>query len=219
MLIIRNTQFRALSQQPREQFIEEMLGHLYSYFPAAAWLLTPEELRGQVNALIARAAAYQLTSRQQVCRFINLAATYGWQFDSDPDLLWMRDILTDTSLSQPSERLDRLVQTCLHRQHIEERNRALHQQLGLTPVRNSSVLEQDMTGDYLDKLYTNTQPTEATTEEIITRNPLSYHLSQSLWISPEIMPPMNLRPAIPAWVNDIKSMLHRKKGGYHVLGS
>lgn len=217
MLTIRNTQLQTLGQRFREEFIDGMLAHLYSYFPAVAWLLTQGELRSRVNLIIERAAVYQLTSQQQVCRFINLAATYGWEFDGDPDLLWMRSILIDTSLTQPGERLDRLVQTCLHRQGIEEHNRALQRQLGLSPVEAPSTPEPNLAVDYSGQNhYANTQPTAANTEEIIIRNPLGFHLSRSLWHSLDAMPAARPSLASPAWVNDASALLRQKTRGRHV---
>jgi hypothetical protein len=142
MLTIRTTQLHRLGQAARDAFIDTMLAHVHTHFPE----LASDQLRSRLNALIERAAVYQLTSQQQVCRFINLAATYGWEFDSDPELLWMRSILTDSSPAQPGERLDRLVQTCLHRQGLAIQNRALHERLGVaTPVSvttNSALLRR-----------------------------------------------------------------------------
>lgn len=220
MLTIRNSQLQILAHRPLEQFINDMQGHLYSYFPSVAWLLTPDERRQQVNTLIERAAVYQLTSQQQVCRFINLAATYGWEFDRDPNLHWMRSILTDISLAQPTERLDRLVQTCLHRQSIEEHNQALRQQLGLVAVITPSTPEPEPAEDYAShNHYGKTEPVETSPQEIITRNPLSYQLSQSLWHSQEDVLVMSPIPAAPVWVTDTPALLRRKTGGRHVLGN
>jgi len=221
MLTIRDSQLQILRQQPREQFVDDMLAHLYSYFPAIAWLLTPDELRYQVNTIIERAAVYQLTSRQQVCRFINLAAAYGWEFDGDPNLLWMRSILTDTSLPQPSERIDRLVQTCLHRQRIEEHNQALHQQLGLAPVvtPRTPEFEFELVEDYAGHdRNANTQSTAASTGKKFPPNPLSHHLSQSLWHNLEAVPSERLSLATFAWVNNTPALLCQKSGGCYVAG-
>jgi hypothetical protein len=212
MLTIRNTQMKTLGQCQREQFIGDMLDHLYRYFPAVAWLLTPDELRHKVDTLIERAAQYQLTSRQEVCRFLNLAATYGWEFDSDADLLWMRSILNDTSLTRSGDRLDRLVQTCLHRQYIQEHNQALHQQLGLAPALAASTSEPERAEDYLGRQYLISVPTAASTEEIFTRNLVSYHLSQSLWNSVEIVPVHCPSEAIPLWANTSAPLLRTTTG-------
>lgn len=220
MLIIRHAQLQLLAQAPRERFIDDMLVHLYRYFPTVSWLLTPEELRAQVDAVIRRAAVYQLRSPQQVCRFLNLAAVHGWEFDRAPDAGWMRGILTDSSLAEPGERLDRLVQGCLHRQEVEAHNLALRQQTGLAAAAGSSDAsadEPDESEDYAGHdLYPNTQTAAASTEELFAHNPLAYHLSQSLWHGPEAAVPARPNPVGPAWVSDGASLLRQKAGGRHV---
>ena len=181
MLIIQNTQLQALAQPPRQQFIDEMMNHLYSHFPTQAWRLTRDDLRSQVNSLIDRAASHQLTSRQQVCRFINLAATYGWAFDSDPNLLWMRNILSDNALPHPGERLNRLVESCLHRQKIEDRNLRQRRELGLLPSDKPVVFEPQVAADHSGPdSYQNAQPERLDRQKQIKSNPSDYRLSESL---------------------------------------
>ena len=214
MLKISQAQMDALSQQAREQFITNMVNHLRTYFPAMAWLLTSDELRSQVTTCIERAAYYQLTTQQQVCRFLNVAATYGWEFDRDSDLLWMQKILTDKTLMQPGERLDHLIQTCLHRQGIEEHNLALRTQLGLIPVETKA--EPEPAEDYLGHKCP-LQKVQPTTEMgPLIFNPLSYHLSKSLWRTPDSIAGASPSiPGAPEWVNNSHSLL-QKPGGRHV---
>ncbi|PUA26717.1 MAG: hypothetical protein B0W54_23565 [Cellvibrio sp. 79] len=215
MLKISNAQMQAFSQQAQEHFVSAMVNHLRTYFPAVAWLFTAEELRSQINTCIERAAYYQLTTQQQVCRFLNIAATYGWEFDRDPDLLWMQKILTDKTLMQPGERLDHLVQTCLHRQGIEEHNLNLRKQLGLIPVE--PVIRLESAEDYLGPKR-NTDQVEPTTDQpVLFLNPQSYHLSKSLWERADSMPDSSQpNPAAPEWVNNSHPLLIQKSGGGYV---
>jgi hypothetical protein len=218
MLTIRNTQLQRLGQSQRAQFVDAMLVHLYNYFPGVAWLLTPAELRAKVHVTIDRAALYQLTSQQQVCRFINLAATYGWEFDRDPELSWMRSTLIESSLSKAGERLDRLIQICLHRQRIEKQNSVVHQALSSVSRNAPTIPAATQEEDYLGhKIFLNTQPAMPITDELIARNPLSYHLSQGLWFSYETTrvvsrPP----PAVHARSNE-RDVLFRRKTGAHLV--
>lgn len=215
MLKISQAQLDALSQQAREQFITNMVNHLRTYFPAMAWLLTTDELRSEVTTCIERAAHYQLSTQQQVCRFLNVAATYGWEFDRDPDLFWMQKILTDKTLMQPGERLDHLVQTCLHRQGIEEHNLALRTQLGLIPVETKT--EPEPAEDYLGHKRPSQKVQPTTEMGPILFSPLSYHLSKSLWHTPDFISSASpSKSAAPEWVNDSHSLLHRKSGGRFV---
>lgn len=215
MLNINPAQMLALSQQAREQFIANMVKHLRIHFPAVAWLLTADELRNEVINCITRAANYQLITQQQICRFLNIAAYYGWEFDSNPDLLWMHNILTDTSLTQPGERLDHLVQTCLHRQNIEQHNLALRTQLGLIPVETKT--EPEPAEDYLGHKRPSQKVQPTTEMGPLLLNPLSYHLSKSLWHTPDsVASESPSKPAAPEWANNSHSLLHKKSGGRHV---
>ena len=48
-------------------------------------------------------------------------------------------------------------------------------------------------------------------------NPLSYHLSNSLWHTPDaIRNSQPTKPAAPEWVNNSYSLLRKKSGGHHV---
>jgi hypothetical protein len=183
MLRIRQAQHQVLSEHAQNQFIESMVDHLRHCFPAVAWALTAEELRQHLHDCIAHAAGYGITSQRQVCRFVNLAACYGWRFDRDPELFWMRKILTDTSLALPGERLDHLVQSCLQRERIAQENALLRQQLGLSPAPDDSQAEPAQ--DYLGPQ----RPTHAlhrtTGPSVFALNPLGYHRSRSLWQSAE----------------------------------
>ncbi|WP_158568966.1 MULTISPECIES: peptidoglycan-binding protein [unclassified Duganella] len=134
MFTIPDARLQALSRASRDQFIDRLMDRLRCDFPATAGDLGSDELHRRVDQAIERAAGFQLLSQQQAGRYINLAAVYGWEFDRDPALSWMRAILTDTILPRPEERLDRLMETCLHRQRTEEHNRLLHRQLGWAPA-------------------------------------------------------------------------------------
>ena len=129
MLIIRDTQKYLLGQQSLATFIEAMCLHLRTYFPASTALLTQAALSDKVRACSNRAGHYQLNSQRDVCRYLNLAAEYGWEFDRDPNLSWMLPYLNDKSVTDPSKRLELLVKQCLHRQAIAEQNLQLRQQL------------------------------------------------------------------------------------------
>lgn len=212
MLTIRDAQLHILALPAREQYIDAMLGHLYRYFPAMAWSLTLDELRHQVNRLIEHAATYRLHSQQQVCRFINLAATYGWEFDRDSGLRWMHRILADASSGEPSDRLDRLLETCLHRQRIEEHNHALAQQARQEPMVHADAPPLAQAEDYVGmECYANTALAASQGEETMTRNPLSYHLSRSLWHGLEALPAGYVHQAL-AWMDDLPPLLRSKTG-------
>ena len=171
-----------------------------------------------MHALIDRAASYGLTSQQQACRFINLAAAYGWDFDSNPDLLWMRKILTDTSPGRPGERLDRLVQTCLHRQSIEEHNRVLRQQSGLTAASAAGDVPGQAHDGAADGPPFDSHVQVASSEALLVSNPLSHHLSTSLGQSAETASSSPAAPT-PSWANNSPALFHPNTGTRDVIGN
>lgn len=122
MLIVRRAQLAAFEVAAREDFVERMCGHLRLHFPALA---TARSLRDHVVAALEDAAHYGFSSEQDCCRYLNLAATYGWKFHAAAEREWMYRALTNIEISFPSERLRLLVDECLHRQAVAEKNRRI----------------------------------------------------------------------------------------------
>lgn len=125
MLIIRKEQFEALAAAHRDHFVEEMCRHLRDHLPGQVAGVEDAVLRHRVSQAVGRAAGYGLTSRRDCCRYLNVAALYGWEFDRAPENAWMRRYLEDPQVSSPSDRLGLLVDQCIHRMRVEEENRRL----------------------------------------------------------------------------------------------
>jgi len=96
-----------------------MCDHLRAHFSAEVSEMTPAELHEAVRMAIARARVYRLTSARDICRFLNLCAVFGWEFDADETL---GDVLRDTRIANPSVRLQRLYARCVRRLEVEEQN-------------------------------------------------------------------------------------------------
>jgi len=120
MLLIRQAQLNAMMDAQRADFVQEMCRHLLAHFRPQLAVLDATDLRKCVSRTLDRAMKYGFTTRQEYCRYLNLAALYGWQFDEDPQYRWMRDYLTDSGIGRPVDRLDRLIDACLERLEIEE---------------------------------------------------------------------------------------------------
>ena len=132
MLILRREQWESLRAAQRKRFIDKMCLHLRRHFGEELASMEEAALRTHVSEAIDKAADYELTTEQDCCRYLNLAATYGWGFDKEPDNAWMKNYLTDPEVSNPSQRLSLLIDECLHRMAVEENNRALEEEFGLT---------------------------------------------------------------------------------------
>lgn len=125
MLVIRDEQLARLAEEGRRRFIAAMVAHLRRHFHGELWAVGDEELAARAAQACDRAAAYGIRSERDVCRFLNLAAKFGWDFDRSPETSWMRAMLTDTSITSPGLRLDCLVDECLHRSEAAESNARL----------------------------------------------------------------------------------------------
>ncbi|HEX8244896.1 MAG TPA: hypothetical protein VF541_15415 [Longimicrobium sp.] len=131
MLTVRNGQLAALADERARDFAERMCRHLRHEFPAETAALGDAELRTAVDAALARARAWGLASGEELCRWLNLCACFGWAFDRDPALPWMRAALADAGGGAPGERLHLLYERALHRLETEARNRRLREAFGV----------------------------------------------------------------------------------------
>jgi len=144
MLTIRDAQLTILRAPQRERFIDAMCQHLRHHFQEELAALDDNRLKLKVSQSLKRAATYGVTSQQDSYRYLNLAATYGWEFDQDPDLSWMQRYLTDPHITHASERLNLLVDQCIYRIDVEAHNRQLQEEFGMT---DSGVEEDEDWGD------------------------------------------------------------------------
>jgi len=130
MLTISAAQVEALGEVERLRFVESMCLHLRNVFPKIVASLDDQAVKCRVEYTLRRAAVFGLSSRQDLCRYLNLAALFGWDFDRNPHRAWMRHYLTDEQVSRPSERLARLVKESAFRNKLQEKNRALREEFG-----------------------------------------------------------------------------------------
>jgi hypothetical protein len=115
MIVIRQAQIDALGANRRREFVDAMCARLRLHFHEHLVATSEAVLRHEVHAAMLRAQYHGLASERDVCRFLNLAVYYGWDFDQRPEHDWMRRYLVDAEAGSPSQRLHRLVRACLAR--------------------------------------------------------------------------------------------------------
>lgn len=93
MLTIRPEQLKVFSLAEVQKFEDWMLGHLQRFFHRRCEAIGERELRKTIQDGIQRAAAYGITDRRDVCKYIDLMVVFGHGFDTDPRLSWACDIL------------------------------------------------------------------------------------------------------------------------------
>jgi hypothetical protein len=119
MLIIREAQYAALSKHRSTDFGQRMASHLRLYFPDDVAALDDTELRAAIDGAIQRARGHGLISARDLCRFLNLCAIFGWNFDDDNGL---RQVLRDVAIKDPGVRLQRAYSRCLRRLEVAKLN-------------------------------------------------------------------------------------------------
>jgi hypothetical protein len=93
MLTIRPEQLQVFSRVEVDKFEEWMLAHLQKFFPAQCQTAGQSQLRETIQAGIKRAAAYDMTSKREVCKYIDLMIVFGRDFDKDRRYPWASEIL------------------------------------------------------------------------------------------------------------------------------
>ena len=93
MLTIRQAQFAVLSQLEVRKFEEWMLAHLRQFFPQQSSAMGESRLREAIQYGIERAATYDVTTRRDVCKYIDLMIVFGRDFDTDKRFPWAGEIL------------------------------------------------------------------------------------------------------------------------------
>lgn len=98
MLIIRKEQMDALGAEMLKGFHRRMVAHLRTLFPTK----TPEwdETTGNefVVAGTAKAGVHQVKAERDVARFVDLMLELGNDFESRPDMAWVKPLLADREM-------------------------------------------------------------------------------------------------------------------------
>jgi hypothetical protein len=83
-LTIRQAQLDAFTASAREQYLTNMVKHVKTYFPSRHAQWGDVGLRNTVAATIQKARDYGFKNKRDICKFINVAMTFGPEFDRTP---------------------------------------------------------------------------------------------------------------------------------------
>jgi hypothetical protein len=108
MLQMRDEQMAAFERAARETFQNKMVEHLKVFTPQHFQVIGEAGVRHVIRIGMARAKAYGLTNQGPVRFYIELMFMFGSDFDSDPLLPWVGEILTDPATPDQMVRADRL---------------------------------------------------------------------------------------------------------------
>jgi hypothetical protein len=118
MLIIRQEQMDEFIRIAAKSFEDWMLVHLKNFFPDEYQALGDPEVRETIKYGIGKAESYSITTERDVSKYIDLMFALGQDFDTDPDLTWVQEILQDETLPDPEERMNRLCHMAIQKQSV-----------------------------------------------------------------------------------------------------
>ncbi|MBZ5626545.1 MAG: hypothetical protein LAQ69_48870 [Acidobacteriia bacterium] len=93
MLVIRQQQMAAFAQAAVKSFDDRVVIHLNKFFPEQCGTLGEPQLREFIRYGVERANTYGIVAERDVCKYIDLMAVFGRDFDTDPRLRWAGVIL------------------------------------------------------------------------------------------------------------------------------
>lgn len=107
MLVIRSRQLREFEEGSKSEFEERMFVFLNEEWSEQCGALGAERVRGSIKTGIERAESYELTTENQIAKYINLMYALEFDFDNSPASPWAGTILTDESLD-PNYKIESL---------------------------------------------------------------------------------------------------------------
>ena len=92
-LTIRPVQMAQFEREEQLKFEDWMAGHLKRFFPAQCARMGGKTVRRVIDSEIAKAKAYGITTRREVCKYIDLVFTFGKDFEVTGKLPLAAEIL------------------------------------------------------------------------------------------------------------------------------
>lgn len=119
MLTLRQEQIDTLSGAIAERFDERILAHLSRFFPKRCLELGEDGTRSMIRDGIKRASRHGFVTERDVCKYIDLMFALGSDFDRDPGLPWVVELLRDKDTRDGLTRMDRLCKAAIG--HLRDR--------------------------------------------------------------------------------------------------
>lgn len=108
MFTLRKDQFDLLETHCLRQYENRLCLRLQEIYPEETRALEYSQLLSFVHEGVVRARGYGLETERDISLFIDLMVFLGWNFDHNPQLPWVREILDDEYILSPSLRIDTL---------------------------------------------------------------------------------------------------------------
>jgi hypothetical protein len=109
-LTIRTEQLAVFAEVETKKFVDRMVIHLKKFFPEQCEVMDESQMGETIRYGIKRAAAYGITIKRDVSKYVDVMVVFGRDFDRDPGLPWARTILADAA-ADPTVKVNRLYVT------------------------------------------------------------------------------------------------------------
>lgn len=107
MIVIRKEQLEVFRADGLATFENEMVLHLAAFSPPLFAATGEQQIRKVIRLGISRAADYGFDHQGPVRLYLEMMLLFGSDFDTDPQYLWLADILTTPALGPQMWRAER----------------------------------------------------------------------------------------------------------------
>ncbi|TDH18496.1 hypothetical protein EXU57_23145 [Segetibacter sp. 3557_3] len=155
MLVILNKQMEVFKAHALKNFEEEMVEHIREFFPNHFKAIQEKGIRNTIEYGYLKARKYGLSTKRNVCLYINNMMLLGSNYETDPLYPSIRLILNDETEEHPNYRVDKLCEKVLDITHqIMGRQNVFLIRALLNILSNSdTLLETVMNGRTSGPLY------------------------------------------------------------------
>jgi hypothetical protein len=108
MITIRPEQMKVFSKAASKSFEDRMVAHLAKFFPQQCKKLGEEKIHETIQQGIVKARRYGIITEHDVCIYIDIMFDLGSDFDVDPELPWASRVLKDSTIKDPTYKINRL---------------------------------------------------------------------------------------------------------------
>ncbi|HRI64985.1 MAG TPA: hypothetical protein PK156_12140 [Polyangium sp.] len=108
MLTIRREQFDEIGRRLAFRWEDTMVLHLETFFPERTAELGERGVREAIVLGQKKAAKYDIYTERDICKYLNFMFAFGFDFDTDPELPWAKQILTNPLYTRPNLKLHML---------------------------------------------------------------------------------------------------------------
>lgn len=122
MLTIRKKQIQAFEPPLRQRLHQKLLRHVRTHFVEETEGRTDQELLEHIGAAHLGAESYGIRAERDLYLYVNITVIHGLDFDRAEETAWTKEVLSDQTVSDPGQRMDRLYEAVIHRLEVEEAN-------------------------------------------------------------------------------------------------